>query len=917
MRKCYFLIFIFALSSLISSAQPCTTTNAAGCQCKDGATNCDLLPDITIGQQTLSVGGNNGVIEYSQTSGSNPGQLRISVETPNIGHGPLHTLTTTTFVCPDSIYQGVAPASCNDGSAPKTIVNQNIYHKNGSTMSSWQHPAGSMTYHPTHGHMHYDDWGIYTLRLQILGVTNPLLWPIVGNGAKLGFCLLDYGDCDTYGDCRNGNGPILHNADFANFGLGGGSYSCTPNNQGISVGWADVYYQYLDGMYITIPPGTCNGQYYIVVQVDPYDYFLEEDETNNVLAMPWTLSQQDLPGNPICTISQNVNSGSNTYCFGDTIILTANQAAFSYAWSNGQTTRSISVTQTGNYSCTINNYCGIATSNAIAINFSIPSIPAITNSSICGAGSATLTATANGNISWFNFLSGGSEIAAGNNLVLNNVPNTATYYAQNTISIPGLSNFNQPYSNTIGTNANHTDSTRYQLFTVVSPCILKSVKVYATGAGNRTIVLRNQNGAYLQSSTINLAAGENTVLLNFNLTPGNYRLGYGNGIPNLSRNSSGIIYPYTIPGVLSITGSSAGAGFYYFYYNWEVQTLPTMCTSNRIGATVTVNTIPVPLISGLATICNTTPANLNAGSGFSSYLWSNGSTSQSISASTPGNYSVTVIDNNNCSGSSSFVNVVNDVFPTATITASGATTVCKGTALTLTANSGSGFTYSWKRNGVLISSATNINYNPTISGGYRVLVTNASGCSKLSANTTVIINALPTALITPQGSTNICTSGSVVLTANYSNGYLYQWRKNGLNISGATNQSYQASLVGNYRVLVTNSNGCQKLSGNIPITGCRIELEENIEFADILSVRPNPNSGKFFVDFENINWSENPVAIEIFNNLGQLIFKDNYEIAYGKNSFQIELNEKLSNGVYLIKLSSENEIMSRNFIINY
>lgn len=254
MLKRIFLLFSILLLQQISYAQPCTTTNASGCHCQDGTNNCDLLPDITIGQHPLTVSGTNGVMEYSQSSSTNPGQLRISVETPNIGHGPLHTLTTNTYVCPDSTYYGSAPTTCNDGSAPKTLVNQEIFHKNGSTMTSWQHTAGSMTYHPTHGHMHYDDWGIYTLRLQIPGVTDPLLWPIVGTGAKLGFCLLDYGDCDTYGDCRNGSGPIIHNADFENFGLGGGGYNCTPNQQGISVGWADVYYQYLDGMYITIPP---------------------------------------------------------------------------------------------------------------------------------------------------------------------------------------------------------------------------------------------------------------------------------------------------------------------------------------------------------------------------------------------------------------------------------------------------------------------------------------------------------------------------------------------------------------------------------------------------------------------------------------------------------------------------------------
>jgi len=63
-------------------------------------------------------------------------------------------------------------------------------------------------------------------------------------------------------------------------------------NQGITVGWTDIYYQYLDGMYITIPDGVCNGDYMIVVQVDPNNVLLEENENDNLMIAPITLTQQ-------------------------------------------------------------------------------------------------------------------------------------------------------------------------------------------------------------------------------------------------------------------------------------------------------------------------------------------------------------------------------------------------------------------------------------------------------------------------------------------------------------------------------------------------------------------------------------------------------------------------------------------------
>jgi hypothetical protein len=132
-------------------------------------------------------------------------------------------------------------------------------------MSWWDRGAGFMTYHPTHGHMHVDDWGIYTLRTRDTTDPNPLNWPIIGTGAKLGFCVEDFGTCSLMqGIVRIAAGKTLLNGDFPNFGLGSGHYGCSATVQGITVGYTDIYFQYLDGMWINIPPNTCNGDYYIV-----------------------------------------------------------------------------------------------------------------------------------------------------------------------------------------------------------------------------------------------------------------------------------------------------------------------------------------------------------------------------------------------------------------------------------------------------------------------------------------------------------------------------------------------------------------------------------------------------------------------------------------------------------------------------
>jgi gliding motility-associated-like protein len=66
---------------------------------------------------------------------------------------------------------------------------------------------------------------------------------------------------------------------------------------------------------------------------------------------------------------------------------------------------------------------------------------------------------------------------------------------------------------------------------------------------------------------------------------------------------------------------------------------------------------PVAMIdtTGSTKICNGQSVTLHANGPFNSYLWSTGSTSQSITVSAPGTYAVTVTDGNNCTGAGNSV----------------------------------------------------------------------------------------------------------------------------------------------------------------------------------------------------------------------------------------------------------------------
>src|ERR1051325_11132461 len=196
-----FCLLLIVLPHFVKSQ--CSTTNATTCQCPPGGgTNCDLLPDISIARLPLTQASN--YTEYPQvcnpSCSGNDGRLRLGVSTPIIGFGPLETRGTSFYVCgTDTVDAGTVaniPTACPiTGVPPHQLINQRIYHKDGNVMTFTDRAAGSMTYHPTHGHQHIDDWGIYTLRTSN-GDPNPVNWPIIGTGTKLGFCLLDIGSCN-------------------------------------------------------------------------------------------------------------------------------------------------------------------------------------------------------------------------------------------------------------------------------------------------------------------------------------------------------------------------------------------------------------------------------------------------------------------------------------------------------------------------------------------------------------------------------------------------------------------------------------------------------------------------------------------------------------------------------------------------
>jgi hypothetical protein len=182
------------------------------------------------------------------------------------------------------------------------------------------------------------------------------------------------------------------------------------------------------------------------------------------------------------------------------------------------------------------------------------------------------------------------------------------------------------------------------------------------------------------------------------------------------------------------------------------------------------------------------------------YLWNTAATTQDISGLTPGTYTVTVTDDNSCTATESIL--INSTFTSPTANAGADVSICAGLSTMLTATP-PGETYLWN------TLQTTASITVSISGTYTVTVTDANTCTDTD-EVIVTVNSLPSATITPSGSTFFCDGGSVSLSAP-AGMTSYLWT------GGATSQSINATASGTYTVTVTGGNGCTN-SSNIAVT---------------------------------------------------------------------------------------------------
>jgi hypothetical protein len=321
--------------------------------------------------------------------------------------------------------------------------------------------------------------------------------------------------------------------------------------------------------------------------------------------------------------------------------------------------------------------------------------------------------------------------------------------------------------------------------------------------------------------------------------------------------------------------------------------------SVRVAINVIVNGLPsTPVISasGSTSFCTGGSVVLSS-SAVTGNTWSTTATTQTITATTSGTYSVVVTDTNGCTASSvgTTVNVSNA--PAPTVSAS-ATQACSGETVTLTSSTADSYTWS--------TGATTQTIQLTATGTATVTTTNADACAGVGASTPITV----TFTQTPSAQGAYTTSGNVATFTNTSTGATgYSWDFGDFTNSSAAAPVHAFASNGDYSVVLTAINGnCTDTT--VLTVAITVSVEELIGLGNI-NVYPNPASESITLSFDN--QLGNSIEISLVDALGRSVASETIQ-SLGLNELGLNLST-ISNGMYTLKLTSNNNIVTRKVIV--
>ncbi|MDX9760265.1 MAG: T9SS type A sorting domain-containing protein [Bacteroidota bacterium] len=317
------------------------------------------------------------------------------------------------------------------------------------------------------------------------------------------------------------------------------------------------------------------------------------------------------------------------------------------------------------------------------------------------------------------------------------------------------------------------------------------------------------------------------------------------------------------------------------------------CSATSAPVVVVVEDSLRPVITpeGPTTFCAGGSVVLDAGAGFATYRWSDGSTGRRLTASASGSFAVTVTDARGCVGVSPPVRVTVHPSPQPSIWVAGPTTICDGDSVQLTANPES-VSYLWS------SGETTRSIHAKRTNSYSVTVRNAEGCSGTSSAVNVLVQPRP-----PKPT--ISRNGDALLTQG---AYRYQWLRDGAAMTGQTGQFLIVTRTGSYEVIAYAENGCSTRSDPFFVSVLSAEVPSSITAFELY---PDPNDGALTVRLN----TERPVTIilEVTDMLGQVLQRHEETRPTTQYLRQLDLGA-ISAGIYFLRVTAGTELWTRRFI---
>lgn len=301
------------------------------------------------------------------------------------------------------------------------------------------------------------------------------------------------------------------------------------------------------------------------------------------------------------------------------------------------------------------------------------------------------------------------------------------------------------------------------------------------------------------------------------------------------------------------------------------------CTGS---ASRSVNVISVSVsITGPSTVCAGSNVILTA-SGASSYSWSNGATTASISVS-PSVTSIFTATGTTAGCVGSGIQTVS--VTTVSVSITGPSTVCAGSSLTLTANGLS--TYTWNTGSNLATTVV----SPTANITYTTMGTGVGSCTAMATKAVTVV-ALPIVnlIATP---TIVCVNGNTSTLATTPPGGVIT----GSNVSGSvfTPGASSGTFTPIY-TFVSPISGCTGTTSATIVVSLCTALSSN-SIGGSLNVYPNPAHNSITVELDN--GAEK--TIEIMDLTGRVVLTQHF----ATRSLIVNISE-LANGIYHVKLSS-------------